>query len=155
MRGVFCPSYSPPRPRAPEKAPSENAWCFFCPLRFPTTSARRHLEKSRREKSCADPRGFADFYQRFFLPAIFSVRHARSRNVDAAKITLPCRPSPWQTSSRQPTARHPRKKEFLPISMPATAIAVLSFEDIACSLSLAPLASVTCWRGRSTAGPFH
>src|ERR1700730_8007530 len=28
-------------------------------------------------------------------------------------------------------------------------------EDIACSLSLAPLASVTCWRGRSTAGPFH
>jgi hypothetical protein len=22
-------------------------------------------------------------------------------------------------------------------------------------LSLAPLASVTCWRGRSTAGPFH
>src|SRR6202022_465835 len=46
-------------------------------------------------------------------------------------------------------------KEFLPISMPATAIAVLSFEDIACSLSLAPLASVTCWRGRSTAGPFH
>src|SRR4029077_16832929 len=46
-------------------------------------------------------------------------------------------------------------QEFLPISMPATAIAVLSFEDIACSLSLAPLASVTCWRGRSTAGPFH
>ena len=67
MRGCFCPSYSPPRPRAPEKAPSENAWCFFvtskfpprpqkasekntpsgkcvvffCPLRFPTTSARQ------------------------------------------------------------------------------------------------------------------
>jgi hypothetical protein len=25
---------------------------FFCPLRFPTTSARRHPEKSRRKKSC-------------------------------------------------------------------------------------------------------
>src|SRR6202035_4796231 len=37
-------------------------------------------------------------------------------------------------------------KEFLPISMPATAIAVLRFEDIACPLSLAPLASVTCWQ---------
>src|SRR4029077_18414400 len=44
-----------------------NAWCFFCPLRFPTTSTRRHLEKSRREKSCAHARGFADFYQRFFF----------------------------------------------------------------------------------------
>jgi hypothetical protein len=40
---------------------------FFCPLRFPTTSARRHLEKSRRKKSCAHVRGFADFYQRFFF----------------------------------------------------------------------------------------
>jgi hypothetical protein len=28
MRGVFCP-YSRPRPRAPEKAPSENAWCYI------------------------------------------------------------------------------------------------------------------------------
>jgi hypothetical protein len=34
----------------------------------------RHLEKSRREKSCARVRGFADFYQRFF-----SVRHPRKR----------------------------------------------------------------------------
>jgi hypothetical protein len=44
----------------------ENAWCFFAPSDFPTTSARRHLEKSRREKSCARVRGFVDFYQRFF-----------------------------------------------------------------------------------------
>jgi hypothetical protein len=29
------------------------------------------------------------------------------------------------------------------------------FSDTACSLSLAPLASIACWRGRSTAGPFH
>src|ERR1700730_6529069 len=59
-------------------------------------------------------------------------------------------------SMRRPRLSRPMTwKEFLPISMPATAIAVLSFEDIACSLSLAPLASVTCWRGRSTAGPFH
>ena len=27
--------------------------------------------------------------------------------------------------------------------------------DMACSLSLAPLASFNCWRGRSTAGPSH
>src|SRR6478736_9675423 len=44
-------------------------------------------------------------------------------------------------------------KEFLPISMPATAIAVLSFEDIAGSLSLAPLASVTA--GGAGARPDH
>jgi hypothetical protein len=43
----------------------------------------------------------------------------------------------------------------MPISMPITVIAVLSFSDMACSLSLVPLASVTCWRGGSTAGPFH
>src|SRR4029453_438564 len=43
--------------------------------------------------------------------------------------------------------------EFLPISMPTTAIAVLTFSRMACSLSLVPLASL-CWRGRST-GPFH
>src|ERR1700732_2016707 len=45
--------------------------------------------------------------------------------------------------------------EFLPISMPITAIAVLGVRDMACSLSLAPLASFACWRGRSTAGPSH
>src|SRR6476620_4576016 len=75
MRGVFfCPSYSPPRPQkaSEKKLRLENAWCFFCPLRFPTTSARRHLEKSRREKSCADPRGFADFYQRFFYRRFYN-----------------------------------------------------------------------------------
>jgi hypothetical protein len=60
-----------PTTSAEKKLRLENAWCFFCPpLRFPTTSTRRHLEKSRREKSCAHVRGFADFYQRFF-----SVRH--------------------------------------------------------------------------------
>jgi hypothetical protein len=45
--------------------------------------------------------------------------------------------------------------EFLPISMPTTVIALLRFWDMACSLSLAPLASFDRWRGRSTAGPFH
>jgi hypothetical protein len=34
-------------------------------------------------------------------------------------------------------------------------IAVLSFSDMACSLSLVPLASLKRWRGRSTAGPSH
>ena len=47
-----------------KKTPSGKCVVFFCPLRFPTTSTRRHLEKSRREKSCARVRGFADFYQR-------------------------------------------------------------------------------------------
>src|ERR1019366_4169994 len=46
-------------------------------------------------------------------------------------------------------------KEFLPISMPTTAIAALSVWDMACTLSLAPLASFYRWRGRSTAGPSH
>src|SRR6266481_2346742 len=45
--------------------------------------------------------------------------------------------------------------EFLPISMPITTIAVLGVSDMACSLSLAPLASFAGWRGRSTAGPSH
>src|SRR5664280_1951525 len=45
--------------------------------------------------------------------------------------------------------------EFLPISMPTTEIAALSVWDMACSLSLAPLASFYRWRGRSTAGPSH
>src|SRR6202050_2990126 len=39
--------------------------------------------------------------------------------------------------------------------MPITAIVALSCSDMACSLSLAPLASFHCRRGRSTAGPFH
>src|ERR1019366_3976078 len=39
--------------------------------------------------------------------------------------------------------------------MPITAIAVLSFSDMASSLSLVPLASLKRWRGRSTAGPSH
>jgi hypothetical protein len=41
------------------------------------------------------------------------------------------------------------------IKLPATAIALLRFCDIACSLSLAPLASFDRWRGGSTAGPSH
>src|SRR6516162_7957759 len=45
--------------------------------------------------------------------------------------------------------------EFLPISMPITAIAVSSSCDMACSLGSAPLASLSGGGGRSTAGPFH
>src|SRR4051812_2481676 len=45
--------------------------------------------------------------------------------------------------------------EFLPISMPITAIAVLGFIDMARSLSLTPLASFNRQWGRSAAGPFH
>src|SRR5262249_13145314 len=37
--------------------------------------------------------------------------------------------------------------------MPITAIAELALADVACSSGLAPLASFSCWRGRSTAGP--
>src|SRR6476619_958377 len=52
MRGVFL--QFPPRPqKASEKNSVWKCVVFFCPLRFHTTSA--HLEKSRREKSCADP----------------------------------------------------------------------------------------------------
>jgi hypothetical protein len=39
--------------------------------------------------------------------------------------------------------------------MPITAIAGLSFWDMAFSVSWAPLASFSYWQGRSTAGPFH
>jgi hypothetical protein len=87
MRGVFfCPSYSPPRPQkaSEKKLRLENAWCFFCPLRFPTTSTRRHLEKSRREKSCAHVRGFADFYQRFF----FGETPSRKRTPDTGLTSI-------------------------------------------------------------------
>jgi hypothetical protein len=45
--------------------------------------------------------------------------------------------------------------EFLPISMPITAGEVSRFCDMACSLSSVPPASICCWQGRSTAGPFH
>src|SRR5215475_9824600 len=45
--------------------------------------------------------------------------------------------------------------EFLPISMPIAAGEVSSFCDMACSLSSVPPASVHCWQGGSTAGPFH
>jgi hypothetical protein len=50
---------------------------------------------------------------------------------------------------------HQMGNEFLPISMPITEIAELSLCGIACSSSLAPLASFRCWRGGSTAGPSH
>src|SRR5262245_29891468 len=44
--------------------------------------------------------------------------------------------------------------EFLPISMPTTAIALVDFWDMACSFS-APRTSFDNWRGWSTAGPSH
>src|ERR1700686_5533910 len=46
-------------------------------------------------------------------------------------------------------------KEFLPISMPTTAIGALSVWDMARSLSLVPRASIAYWWGGSTAGPSH
>ena len=59
-------------------------------------------------------------------------------------------------STMAPRASWPTTwNEFLPISMPITAITLSNFWDMACSLSLAPLASFACWRGRSTAGPSH
>ena len=33
--------------------------------------------------------------------------------------------------------------------------ACLPFSEMACSLALRSLASIACWQGRSTAGPFH
>src|ERR1700690_611077 len=45
--------------------------------------------------------------------------------------------------------------EFLPISMPMTAIGLSSFWDMACSLSLSGLPSILCRWGGSTAGPSH
>ena len=44
--------------------------------------------------------------------------------------------------------------EFLPISMPITAIALCAVAVMACSLSWCPW-PVYRWRGRSTAGPSH
>src|SRR5258708_32555437 len=44
--------------------------------------------------------------------------------------------------------------EFLPISMPITAIAVCAVAGVACSLSWRPWPAYR-WRGRSTAGPSH
>src|SRR5438309_410452 len=75
--------------------------------------------------------------------------------------TLASRASTWPRdhfcrSTMAPRASWPTTwNAFLPISMPITAIAVLGVRDMACSLSLAPLASFPCWRGRSTAGPSH
>src|SRR4029077_20251423 len=70
-----------------------NAWCFFCPLRFPTTSTRRHLEKSRREKSCAHVRGFADFYQRFFFGETLKFDAPMTATKICAERTSPVRRS--------------------------------------------------------------
>ena len=87
LQELWPRSFPPPdRPRIRKKTPSGKCVVFFCPLRFPTTSARRHLEKSRREKSCARVRGFADFYQRFF-------RCGRSSTSNSAPIEFdePCR----------------------------------------------------------------
>src|ERR1700730_15413890 len=46
-----------------------------------------------------------------------------------------------------------RRKEFLPISMPITAIAALNFSDMARALSLVPLASLLA--NREGARPDH
>jgi hypothetical protein len=43
----------------------------------------------------------------------------------------------------------------LPTSMPTKQIEFLSASAMACSLSLVPRASITCWWGGSTAGPSH
>ena len=48
-----------------------------------------------------------------------------------------------------------RWNEFLPISMPITAIALLSFSDMTCSLASLPLACFSSSGGWSTAGPSH
>jgi caspase domain-containing protein len=59
-------------------------------------------------------------------------------------------------SAMAPRASWPTTwNEFLPISMPTTAIALSSFWDMACSLSLAPPPSILCWWGGSTTGPSH
>src|SRR5215813_11019665 len=42
--------------------------------------------------------------------------------------------------------------EFLPISMPITATALLRFWDMACSFVFAAPCQIRRWRGRSTAG---
>jgi len=44
--------------------------------------------------------------------------------------------------------------EFLPISKPTTAIAIVDFWDMACSFSV-PRTSFDHWRGWSTVGPSH
>src|SRR5260370_27636101 len=52
MRAVFCPLRFPTTSaRASEKAPSGNAWCFFAPS--DSHHARGHLEKSCRENRSA------------------------------------------------------------------------------------------------------
>jgi hypothetical protein len=60
-------------------------------------------------------------------------------------------------AARCPRASWPTTwNEFLPTSMPITAIAVLGVSETwRASLSLTPRASFACWRGWSTAGSSH
>ena len=72
-------------PRFPLIPPSQ--WeVFFCPLRFPTTSARRHLEKSRREKSCASVWKWVVF----FCPLRFPTTSARQASGKIASRKIVC-----------------------------------------------------------------
>src|SRR6266403_2176591 len=75
---------------------------------------------------------------------------------------LASRASTWPRDHFWRSTRAPRRSwptmwnEFLPISMPITAILLLSFSDMECSFVFgAPLASLARWQGWSTAGPSH
>jgi hypothetical protein len=58
-------------------------------------------------------------------------------------------------STIEPRLSCPTWNEFLPMSMPITAIWVLAVLGMGVLLLMQPLASVARWRGRSTAGPSH
>jgi hypothetical protein len=48
-----------------------------------------------------------------------------------------------------------RRNEFLPRSIPITAISLLSLRDMVCSFVFGAPASLLRWQGWSTAGPSH
>lgn len=69
--------------------------------------------------------------------------------IDDPKVVALCR------STIAPRPSSPTTwNEFLPISMPITAIALCAVAAMACSLSWRPWPAYR-WRGRSTAGPSH
>jgi hypothetical protein len=74
---------------------------------------------------------------------------------------LASRASTWPRDHFWRSTRAPRRSwptmwnEFLPISMPITAILLLSVWDMACSFVFGALASLARWQGWSTAGPSH
>src|SRR5262249_166051 len=74
------------------------------------------------------------------LPA--SIQHIRAGKLRALALPTPTR-----------SEALPNIPTVAPVSIPITAIPALSLCDMACSSSLTPLASFSCWRGRSTAGP--